>query len=132
MYAIRSYYELSNAHEFYADQKVVENSQDSDSYSRLILRLSSNKEEHIPLTHQFSKYNIKQRITMLNKKKTVRPVAQAGYEEGYLESLHITWANRERGRGPTGRAIRSNEPSIAKDILNDPSFAPWRARNNFV
>ena len=62
-----------------------------------------------------------------DQKKTVRPVAQAGYEEGYLESLHITWANRERGRGPTGRAIRSGEPSIAKDILNDPSFAPWRA-----
>ena len=62
-----------------------------------------------------------------DKKKTVRPVAQAGYEEGYLESLHITWANRERGRGPTGRAIRTGEPSIARDILNDPSFAPWRA-----
>ena len=62
-----------------------------------------------------------------DQEKTVRPVAQAGYEEGYLESLHITWANRERGRGPTGRAIRSGEPSIAKDILNDPSFAPWRA-----
>ena len=62
-----------------------------------------------------------------DQKKTVRPVAQAGYEEGYLESLHITWANRERGRGPTGRAIRSGEPSIAKDILNDPNFAPWRA-----
>ena len=62
-----------------------------------------------------------------DKKKTVCPVAQAGYEEGYLESLHITWANRERGRGPTGRAIRSGEPSIAKDILNDPGFAPWRA-----
>ena len=61
-----------------------------------------------------------------DQKKTVRPVAQAGYEEGYLESLHITWANRERGRGPTGRAIRSGEPSIAKDILNDPSFVPWR------
>jgi signal transduction histidine kinase len=62
-----------------------------------------------------------------DQKKTVRPVGQAGYEEGYLESLHITWANRERGRGPTGRAIRSGEPSVARDILNDPSFAPWRA-----
>ena len=62
-----------------------------------------------------------------NKKKTVRPVAQAGYEEGYLESLQITWANRQRGRGPTGRAIRTGEASIARDILHDPSFAPWRA-----
>jgi PAS domain S-box-containing protein len=62
-----------------------------------------------------------------DKKKTVRPVEQAGYEGGYLESLHITWANDERGGGPTGRAIRTGEPSIARDILNDPSFAPWRA-----
>ena len=62
-----------------------------------------------------------------DKKKTVRPAAQAGYEEGYLESLQITWANRERGRGPTGRAIRTGEASIARDILNDTSFAPWRA-----
>jgi PAS domain S-box-containing protein len=62
-----------------------------------------------------------------DREKTVRPVAQAGYEEGYLESLHITWADRERGRGPTGRAIRSGESSIAKDIPNDPSFVPWRA-----
>jgi len=62
-----------------------------------------------------------------DKKKTVRSVAQAGYEEGYLESLQITWADGERGRGPTGRAIRTGETSIAKDILNDPSFAPWRA-----
>jgi signal transduction histidine kinase len=62
-----------------------------------------------------------------DKKKTVRPVAQAGYEEGYLESLEITWTDRERGRGPTGRAIRTGEVSVAKDILNDPTFAPWRA-----
>ncbi|MEJ2364089.1 MAG: GAF domain-containing protein [Deltaproteobacteria bacterium] len=62
-----------------------------------------------------------------DKKKTVRPVAQAGYEGGYLESLQITWADGERGRGPTGRAIRTGEASIAKDILHDPSFAPWRA-----
>ena len=61
------------------------------------------------------------------KKKTVVPVAQAGYEEGYLESLNITWDDTERGRGPTGTAIRTRKPSIAKYILNDPNFAPWRA-----
>lgn len=61
--------ELNNIHEFYADQKVTQNIQDLDSYSRLILRLSSSKDEHIPLTHQFSMYNIKQRIIMLNQKK---------------------------------------------------------------
>ncbi|MCD6282453.1 PAS domain S-box protein [bacterium] len=58
--------------------------------------------------------------------KTVRPVAQAGYEEGYLETLNITWADTERGRGPTGTAIRTGEPTIVRDIQSDPAFAPWR------
>lgn len=60
--------------------------------------------------------------------KTVRPVAQAGFEEGYLEGLGISWDDIERGRGPTGTAIRTGEPSISKDTLADPKFAPWRAQ----
>ncbi|UCF00944.1 MAG: PAS domain S-box protein [Deltaproteobacteria bacterium] len=66
-------------------------------------------------------------IAMQDEKKTVIPVAQAGYEDGYLESLNITWDDTKRGRGPTGTAIRIKKPSIAKDILHDPKFAPWRA-----
>lgn len=61
-----------------------------------------------------------------DQNKTVRPVAQAGYEEGYLDTVDITWADTERGRGPTGTAIRTGQPVIAKDILTDPNFAPWR------
>lgn len=61
-----------------------------------------------------------------DQKKTVRPVAQAGYEEGYLDTVDITWADTQRGRGPTGTAIRTGQPVIAKDILTDPNFAPWR------
>jgi len=59
-------------------------------------------------------------------KKTVRPVAQYGYEEGYLETVNITWADEERGRGPTGTCIRTGLPSVSNDILNDPDFMPWR------
>jgi signal transduction histidine kinase len=59
--------------------------------------------------------------------KTVRPVAQRGFEDGYLDTLNITWADTERGRGPTGTAIRTKKPSIAKNIMTDPRFAPWRA-----
>ena len=66
-------------------------------------------------------------IAITDEKKTVVPMAQVGYEEGYLESLNITWDDTERGRGPTGTAIRIKKPSIAKDILHDPKFAPWRA-----
>ncbi len=62
-----------------------------------------------------------------DEEKTVRPVAYRGFEEGYLESLRLTWADTERGRGPSGRAIRSGKPVLTQDILNDPAFAPWRA-----
>ena len=58
--------------------------------------------------------------------KTVRPVAQAGFEEGYLETVNITWADTERGRGPTGTAIRTGKPAICRNMLTDPNFAPWR------
>ncbi len=62
-----------------------------------------------------------------NEEKSVRPVAQSGFEEGYLETLDITWADTERGHGPTGTAIRSGEHFLAKDIVTDPHFAPWHA-----
>ena len=58
--------------------------------------------------------------------KTVRPVAHAGFAEGYLETLNLTWADRERGRGPTGTAIRTGKPILCADMLTDPRFEPWR------
>jgi len=58
--------------------------------------------------------------------RTVRPVAEAGFEAGYLDTVHITWADSERGRGPTGTAIREGRGVVCQDMLNDPSFAPWR------
>ena len=58
---------------------------------------------------------------------TVRPIAQAGFETGYLERAHITWADDERGRGPTGTAIREQRVVVARDIATDPRLAPWRA-----
>lgn len=58
--------------------------------------------------------------------KSVRPVAQAGFEEGYLATLNLTWADTERGRGPTGTAIRTGQPCIIRNIQTDPAFAPWR------
>ncbi|MBD3304801.1 transporter substrate-binding domain-containing protein [candidate division KSB3 bacterium] len=58
--------------------------------------------------------------------KRVRPVAQAGFEEGYLGTLVITWDETERGCGPTGTAIRTGTPTICQNMLTDPSYAPWR------
>jgi len=61
-----------------------------------------------------------------DEKKSVRPAAHRGFDDGYLESLDITWADTEQGRGPTGTAIRTGEPSIARDIIKDPGMTPWR------
>jgi len=58
--------------------------------------------------------------------KSVRPVAHAGFEEGYLETLQVTWADTERGRGPTGTAIRTGKPCQCQDMRTDPAFMPWR------
>ena len=58
--------------------------------------------------------------------KTVRPVAQSGYEEGYLDSINVTWADTERGQGPTGTAIRTATTVINQDCLTNPKMAPWR------
>jgi PAS domain S-box-containing protein len=58
--------------------------------------------------------------------KRVRPVAQAGFEDGYLEAVRVSWAEGERGMGPGGIAIRTRMPCTVQDIANDPMFEPWR------
>jgi len=58
--------------------------------------------------------------------KSIRPVAQQGFDAGYVEQLHLTWADKERGQGPTGRAIREGTPAICYDTQTDPDFALWR------
>jgi PAS domain S-box-containing protein len=61
-----------------------------------------------------------------NEDKRVRPVAHAGFEQGCLESLNLTWADTERGRSPTGEAIRTGKPGVYNNIQSDPGYALWR------
>ncbi|MHB8793634.1 MAG: PAS domain S-box protein [Thermoleophilia bacterium] len=59
--------------------------------------------------------------------KAVTPVASAGYEKGFLDSVKVAWDDGSRyGRGPVGKAIRSGEPSVVRDILIDDDYTPWR------
>jgi PAS domain S-box-containing protein len=58
--------------------------------------------------------------------KGVRPVAHAGRDDGYIATLNITWADTERGRGPTGTAIRTGKTARCNDMVTDPAFTPWR------
>jgi len=59
-------------------------------------------------------------------RKTVLPVAQAGFEKGYLKKIDINLSDPERRRGPTGQAMLSGKPKGCNDMLNDQKFAPWR------
>ncbi|MBV8481637.1 MAG: GAF domain-containing protein, partial [Verrucomicrobia bacterium] len=60
--------------------------------------------------------------------KTVRPVAMSGNERDYVEKAKISWSEEtERGRGPTGIALRTGKPYWVKDNRTDPTIAPWRA-----
>ncbi len=58
--------------------------------------------------------------------KSIVPVAHAGFEEGYLETLQPTWADTPRGHGPTGTAIRTGQVAMCRNMLTDERFAPWR------
>jgi signal transduction histidine kinase len=58
--------------------------------------------------------------------KTVRPVARGGVDDGYLANAHITWADVERGRGPTGIAIRTGKSNCIQDFTTDAEAQPWR------
>jgi len=59
--------------------------------------------------------------------KSVRPVAVAGDENGYLTSVSISWdGDSPLGRGPTGTAIRTGKPYVNQNAETNPSVSPWR------
>lgn len=58
--------------------------------------------------------------------KSVRVIAQSGWDLGYLGLVNITWADTERGRGPTGTCMRTGTTITTRSIATDPSMAPWR------
>lgn len=59
--------------------------------------------------------------------KTVCPVCFAGHDDGYLQTIRISWdAESEWGRGLTGVAIRTGQPAFARDITAAPEYTPWQ------
>ncbi|MGE5436434.1 MAG: PAS domain S-box protein [Syntrophothermus sp.] len=60
-----------------------------------------------------------------DNKKTVKPIASGGFENHYIANLNVSWNDDERGKGPTGTAIRTGKPYICKDMYKDENFKPW-------
>jgi EAL domain-containing protein (putative c-di-GMP-specific phosphodiesterase class I)/GGDEF domain-containing protein/HAMP domain-containing protein len=61
-----------------------------------------------------------------DERKSVRTMAQAGHDDGFVERLDLTWADSERGRGSVGTAIRTGNTCVVRSLARDPRFAPWR------
>jgi PAS domain S-box-containing protein len=61
--------------------------------------------------------------------KKIRIAAGAGSAMGYLDGLHLTWADDEQwGQGPAGISIRTNTLRIVDDVEILTAFNPWRDR----
>ena len=58
--------------------------------------------------------------------KSVEVMAEFGVERAYLEGLRCSWGLGTSGRGAVGMAIRTELPSIGRNIAEDPDLAPWR------
>jgi len=58
--------------------------------------------------------------------QTIQVMARFGFDNGYLETAHITWSDTERGRGPVGICIRTKKPVAVRNIATDPVMILWR------
>ena len=56
----------------------------------------------------------------------VRPVAYAGFEDGYLHDIDIRCDESPQGYGPTGSAIRLGQTIINPITEANQTFSPWR------
>lgn len=65
-------------------------------------------------------------VPLSDSGKTIRPAASSGFTRGYLRRLRASWGDNDRGRGPTGTAIRLGQIQVAEDFLTDRRLEPWR------
>jgi len=66
-------------------------------------------------------------VGLLNEtEKEIIPMAQAGFEDGYLSSIKVTYDDSPLGQGPSGRAVKSRQSELQNNITTDPRYAPWR------
>ena len=58
--------------------------------------------------------------------KTVRPVAYAGHEAGYLAIARICWADGPLAAGPSGMSVRTGRPQTNNNFATNLVMGPWR------
>jgi len=65
-------------------------------------------------------------LALQDADKSVQVGSVAGHDEGYAAQARISWADNERGRGPTGTAIRTGEAQVNRDFATNPRMALWK------
>jgi len=61
-----------------------------------------------------------------SEQSIIRPVASAGFINGYLDTINISTEDIPRGRGPTGTVYREGKYYFSNNIATDPRMMPWR------
>ncbi len=62
-----------------------------------------------------------------DEERSIRPVAQAGLPEGYIEERHVTSSEKYQRHNPAVKTIQTGTPTICRNILSDPAFKSLRA-----
>lgn len=65
-------------------------------------------------------------FALQDESRSVQPMALAGYEDGYLSAVEITWSTDPSGQGPTGTAIRTGTVQINRNSELNPDYGLWR------
>ncbi len=64
-----------------------------------------------------------------DKAKTIRPVAWGGFNNGFIESLNLSWAeDADSGKGPSAIAIRNGEIIYVQNISLSTHMGTWREK----
>ena len=58
--------------------------------------------------------------------RQLEPMAIAGDDVGYIQSIKIYADERPEGQGPSGICFRTGAPFICNDMQNNPVTLPWR------
>jgi PAS domain S-box-containing protein len=58
-------------------------------------------------------------------RRSIRPVARAGQDDGFVDQLDMVWADAERGHGHTGVAVRTGATCAVQRYAREAAYAPW-------
>ncbi|MBX3651221.1 MAG: EAL domain-containing protein [Burkholderiales bacterium] len=63
---------------------------------------------------------------LADDEKSLVPRAHAGGHGVHVSALMLTWADKRRGHGTEGTAVRTGKLDVIHDVMIEPRFEPWR------